>query len=68
MSEELLPPEGLIIDYSNMTPMPALNYDSSRNTLVFNNPAQSVRGLSSAEYTPLVFKSQAQLKNTVQNS
>ena len=51
MSEELLPPEGLIIDYSNMAPMPVLNYDSSNNTLVFNNPIETVSGLSTAEYT-----------------
>ena len=66
MSEELLPPEGLIIDYSNMTPMPVLNYDSSSNTLVFNNPIQSVSGLSTAEYTPLDFRSQAQFREAVQ--
>ena len=66
MSEELLPPEGLIIDYSNMSPMPVLNYDSSSNTLVFNNPIQSASGLTTAEYTPLVFRSQAQFRKAVQ--
>ena len=64
MSEELLPPEGLIIDYSNMTPMLVLNYDSPNNTLVFNNPIQSVSGLSTAEYAPLGF----QISSTVQKS
>ena len=29
MSEGLPPTEGLIIDYSNMTPMPVINYDAS---------------------------------------
>jgi len=48
MSEELLPPEGLIIDYSNMTPIPVINYDSSNNTLEFNNPVQTVNGLTTA--------------------
>ena len=66
MSEELLPPEGLTIDYSNMTPMLVLNCNSTNNTRVFNNPIQTVGGVSLAEYTPLVFNSQAQFKQAVQ--
>ena len=66
MSEELLPPKGFTIDYSNMTPMPVLEYNSTNNTLVFNNPIQTVDGVSSAEYTPPVFRSQAQFRKAVQ--
>ena len=33
---------------------------------MFNNPIQTVGGVSSAEYTPLVFKSQAQFREPVQ--
>ena len=66
MTEELSPPEGLTIDSSNMTPMPVLHYNSTNNTLVFNNPIQTVGGVSSAAYTPLVSKSQAQFRKAVQ--
>ena len=64
MSEELLPPEGFTIDYSNMTPMLVLNYDSSNNTLVSNNPIRTVGGVSTAEYTPLGF----QISSAIQKS
>ena len=66
MSEELIPPEGLTIDCSNMTRMPVLEYNSTNNTLVFNNPIQTVAGVSSAEYMPLVFRSQALFRKAVQ--
>ena len=49
-----------------MTLMPVLTYNASHNTLVFNNPIQTVGGVSTAEYTPLVFRSQAQFRKAVQ--
>jgi hypothetical protein len=72
MSEESLrreglpPTEGLVIDYSGMTPIPIITYNSTNNTMEFNNPIQTVSGLSTAEYTPLVFRSQAQFRKAVQ--
>ena len=66
MSEESPPPEGQVIGYSTMTPMPVITYKSSNNTMVFNNPIQTVSGVSSAENTPLVFTSQAQFEKAVQ--
>jgi hypothetical protein len=66
MSEESPPPEGQVIDYSTMTPMPVINYNSTNNTMVFNNPIQTVSGVSSAANTPLIFNSQAQFNQAVQ--
>ena len=66
MSGESPPTEGLVIDYSGMTPMPVITYNSTNNTMVFNNPIQTVSGVSSAANTPLVFNSQAQFRQAVQ--
>ena len=41
-----------------MTPVPIITYNSTNNTMEFNNPIQTVAGVSTAEYTLLVFKSQ----------
>ena len=60
------PNEGIVTDNSGMTPIPILTYDNTTNTMVFNNPIQTVDGVSSAEYMPLVFKSQAQFRKAVQ--
>jgi hypothetical protein len=49
-----------------MTPIPIITYNSTNNTMEFNNPIQTVSGLSTAEYTPLVFRSQAQFRKAVQ--
>ena len=65
MSEQA-PNEGMIIDYSGLTPIPIISYNTTNNTMVFNNPVQTVSGVSSAENTPLVFNSQAQFKKAVQ--
>ena len=46
--------------------MPVLHYNSTNNTLVFNDPIQTVSGLSTAEYTPLASRSQAQFRKAVQ--
>ena len=66
MSEESPPPEGEVIDYSTMTPKPVITYKSTNNTMLSNNPIQTVSGVSSAETTPLVFNSQAPFKKAVQ--
>ena len=54
------------MDYSGMTAMPVITYNSANNTMVFNNPIQTVSGVSSAENAPLVFNSQAQFRQAVQ--
>ena len=58
--------EGVITDFSGMTPIPVINYNSTNNTMVFNNPIQTVSGVSSAANAPLVFNSQAQFRQAVQ--
>ena len=50
MSEEVLPPPGLIIDYSNMAPVPAITYNTANNTMVFNNPIQTISGSQSSTF------------------
>ena len=35
MSES--PPQGLVIDYSGMTPIPVIQYDSSSSAIIFDN-------------------------------
>ena len=66
MSGESPPPEGQVIDYSGMTPIPVITYNSTNNTMTFDNPIQTVSGVSSAANTPLVFNSQAQFRQAVQ--
>ena len=46
MSEES-PPTGLIMDYSNMTPVPVVTYNATNNTMVFNNAIQTTSGSQS---------------------
>ena len=65
-TEGLPPTEGLVVDYSGMTPIPIITYNSTNNTMEFNNPIQTVSGLSTAEYTPRAFRSQAQFRKAVQ--
>ena len=50
MSEEVLPPTGLVMDYSNMTPVPAITYNTANNTMVFNNPIQTTSGSQSSTF------------------
>ena len=47
MSEEL-PPTGLIMDYSNMTPVPVITYNTANNTI--NNPIQTTSGSQSSTF------------------
>ena len=54
------------MDYSGMTPMPVITYNASNNTMVFNNPIQTVSGVSPAANALLVFNSQAQFRQAVQ--
>ena len=57
MSES--PPQGLVIDYSGMTPIPVIKYDSSSNAIIFDNPMQTTSGIASSELAPLSFNSPA---------
>ena len=53
MSES--PPQGLVIDYSDMETIPVIQYDRTSNTLIFDNPVQTSSGIKSSEQAPLSF-------------
>ena len=57
MSES--PPQGLVIDYSDMEPIPVIQYDKNSNTLIFDNSVQTSSGIKSSELAPLSFNSPA---------
>ena len=65
MSEEVLPPTGLIMDYSNMTPMPVIKYNTTSNALIFDNPVQTSSGIASSDQAPLAFNSPAKFNNGI---
>ena len=58
MSEEL-PPQGLVTDYNDMTPIPVIKYNSTNNALIFDNPVQISSGIASSELAPLSCNSPA---------
>ena len=66
MSEELPPTEGLVIDYSSMTPTPVIIYNSENNTMIFDSQIQTEDGVSSAGNSGLVFRSPAEFRQAVQ--
>ena len=57
MSES--PPQGLVIDYTEMTAIPVIQYDSTSNAIIFDNPVQTTGGIVSLELAPLSFNSPA---------
>ena len=56
---------GIVVNYDDMTPVPALSYNSTNNALVFNNPVQTTAGIASAESETLEFNSPATFNNTI---
>ena len=65
MSVESPPPEGQVIDYSTMTPMPLITYNSSNNTMVFSNPIQAENQVSTTQNNNLL--NQINLKAPLDN-
>ena len=63
---ELPPTEGLVIDYSSMTPTPVIIYNSANNTMIFNSQIQTENGVSSGANAGLVFRSPAEFRQGVQ--
>ena len=53
------PPQGLVIDCSDMEQIPVIQYDKTSNTLIFDNPVQTTSGIKSSELAPLSFNSPA---------
>ena len=50
------PLDGVVTDYSGITPIPVIQYDSSSNAIIFDNPVQTSSGIASSELDPLSFK------------
>ena len=63
MSES--PPQGLVIDYSEMTPIPVIKHNTTSNALVFDNPVQTSSGIASSDQAPLSFNSPAKFNNGI---
>jgi len=58
--------DGVVLDYSHMTPLPIIKYDSLSNAIVFNNPIVPASGLASQDLTHnLEFASPAVFDQTV---
>ena len=53
------PLDGVVTDYSEMTPIPVIQYDSSSNAVIVDNPIQTTGGIASSELAPLAFNSPA---------
>ena len=53
------PLDGVVTDYSGMTPIPVIQYDSSSNAIIFDNPVQTSSGIASSDQVPLSFNSPA---------
>ena len=60
------PNDGVVLDYSQMTPLPIIRYDVSTNALIFNNPIVPTNGFAAqdAEHN-LEFASPAVFDQTV---
>ena len=59
------PLDGVVTDYSGMTPIPVMKYDSSSNAIFFDNPVQTTSGIKSSELAPLSFNSPAVFNNGI---
>ena len=57
--------DGIVASYDDITPIPVISYDQTNNALVFNNPAQTTKGIASSETGTLEFNSPATCNNTV---
>ena len=53
------PLDGVVTDYSDMEPIPVIQYDKTSKALIFDNPVQTSSGIKSSEQAPLSFNSPA---------
>ena len=44
------PNNGIVLDYSQMTPLPIIRYDSTTNAIIFNNPIVPANGFTTQEF------------------
>ena len=49
MTDTYDPTTGVILDYSAMTPLPIIRYDSDTNAIVFNNPIVPASGFAAQD-------------------
>ena len=49
------PLDGIVTDYTEMTPIPVIQYDSTSNAIIFDNPVQTTGGIASSDQAPLSF-------------
>ena len=61
---------GVVLDYSQMTPLPIIKYDSSTNAIVFNNPIVPASGFAAQDVehnlefaSPVIFDQSISLGN-----
>ena len=47
---------GIVGRYADMTPIPGISYDQTKNALVFNHHLQTTKGIASSESEILEFK------------
>ena len=59
------PMDGLVVNYDDMIPTPAITNNPTNNTLVFNNPVQTTAGRASPESETLEFNSPTLFKHSV---
>ena len=64
MTEET-PTDGVISDYNDMTQIPIIKYNSTNNSLIFDNPVQTSSGIASTELAPLSFNLPAVFNNGI---
>ena len=59
------PLDGVVTDYSEMTPIPVIKYNTTSNALIFDNPVQTSSGIASSDQAPLSFNSPAKFNNGI---
>ena len=59
------PLDGIVTDYTEMTPIPVIKYNTTNNALIFDIPLQTSSGIASSELAPLSFNSPAVFNNGI---
>ena len=59
------PLDGIVTDYTEMTPIPIITYNTTSDALIFDNPVQTSSGIASSDQAPLSFNSPAKFNNGI---
>ena len=62
---EVNPLDGVVTDYTEMTPIPVIKYNNTSNALIFDHQIQTTGGIASSELAPLSFNSPAVFNNGI---